>query len=271
MMCQDDFMLIYGDCLEVMATLHDNSVDMALVDLPYAVLNKSNQHAAWDKELPIDSLWEQWRRIVKPNGAIVLFGQGLFSAKLMLSQPKMYRYSLVWDKVLKNGFLNAKRMPLRQHEDILVFYEQMPVYNPQMVKCEPHQRNHPRGSQAQVKAPINRCYGTFHNLPDVITDEKYPSSIISIAKEHKNGEYYHPTQKPVALLEYLIRTYTNDGDCVLDNTMGSGSTMVACVNTKRRGIGIELSQEYYDIAVKRVNQAKLSTKNLFNYDEPTTT
>ena len=254
----DNITLLRGDCLEILPTMADCSCDMALVDLPYGCLNKGNKHAAWDKELPLDALWEQWKRIVKPNGAIVLFGQGLFSAKLIMSQPKMYRYSLVWDKVLKNGFLNANRMPLKQHEDILVFYQKMPVYNPQMAKCEPHQRNHGRGKL--IGRPNNRCYGNFTDLPTTISDEKYPTSILSVAKRHINGKAYHPTQKPVALLEYLIKTYTNEGDCVLDCTMGSGSTLVACVNTNRKGVGIELMQEYYDIAVKRVKDAQAQLK-----------
>lgn len=250
--------LLRGDCLEILPTIADCSCDMALVDLPYGCLNKGNKHAAWDKEMPLDALWEQWKRIVKPNGAIVLFGQGLFSAELMMSQPKMYRCSLVWDKVLKNGFLNANRMPLKQHEDILVFYRQMPTYNPQMVKCKPHKRNHSRGNLQ--RQPKNRIYGDFVATPTIVSDEKYPTSIICVPKEHSNGSFYHPTQKPVALLEYLIKAYTNEGDCVLDCTMGSGSTMVACANTGRRGIGIELMQEYYDIAVKRVKDAQAQLK-----------
>lgn len=253
-----DIELYNGDCLEIMPTIKDCSCDMVLVDLPYGCLNKGNKHATWDKELPIDALWEQWKRIVKPNGAIVLFGQGLFSAKLMMSQAKMYRYSLVWDKVLKNAFLNANRMPLKQHEDILVFYRSMPTYNPQMVKCEHHKRNHSRGNLQ--RQPKNSIYGDFVATPTIISDEKYPTSIIRIQKEHCNGKFYHPTQKPVALLEYLIKTYTNEGDCVLDCVMGSGSTMVACANTKRRGIGIELMPEYYDIAEKRVMDAQAQLK-----------
>lgn len=255
-----DIELYNGDCLEILPTIADCSCDMALVDLPYGVLNKKNRHAQWDKELPLDALWEQWKRIVKPNGAIVLFGQGLFSAKLMMSEPKMYRYSLVWDKVLKNGFLNANRMPLKQHEDVLVFYRSMPTYNPQMIKCEPHKRNHSKGNLQTQK---NRCYGHFVATPTIVSDEKYPTSIVSIPKQHINGKSYHPTEKPVALLEYLIKTYTNEGDFVLDCTMGSGSTMVACANTNRRGIGIELMQEYYDIAVKRVNDAQAQLKMEF--------
>lgn len=257
--------LMNGDCLELLPGLPDCSCDMALVDLPYGCLNKSNRHAAWDKELPLDTLWKEWKRIVKPSGAIVLFGQGIFSAKLIMSQPKLYRYSLVWDKVLKNGFLNANRMPLKQHEDILVFYQQMPAYNPQMTKCDPHKRNHSKGNLSRRQS--NRCYGNFVDTPTVISDEKYPTSIISIPKQHVNGKAYHPTEKPVKLLEYLIRTYTNEGDCVLDCAMGSGSTMVGCVNTNRRGIGIELMPEYYSTAARRVNEAR-ETKLAIQSQQP---
>lgn len=249
--------MMNGDCLEIMPAIADKSVDVVLTDLPYGCLNKGNKHATWDKELPLGVLWEQWKRIVKPNGAIVLFGQGLFSAKLMISEPKMYRYSLVWDKVLKNGFLNANRMPLRQHEDILVFYRLMPTYNPQMMKCEPHKRNHTRGN---LQAQRNRCYGDFVATPTIVSDEKYPTSIVSIPKQHINGKSYHPTEKPVALLEYLIKTYTNEGDCVLDCTAGSFSTMVACVNTGRKGIGIELMNEFYEIGVSRILSAMAQPK-----------
>lgn len=253
-----------GDCLEVMPTLADGSVDMVCTDLPYAVLNKSNPSAKWDKEIDMDRMWEQVWRVLKPNGACILFGQGLFSAKLMMSQPKLYRYSLVWNKVLKSGFLNANRMPLRQHEDILVFYRSLPTYNPQMTKCQPHQRNHSKGNMLQQQT--NSCYGDFVGTPTIISDEKYPTSIVSIPKSHVNGEFYHPTCKPVALMEYLIKTYSNEGDTILDFTMGSGSTMVACVNTNCKGIGIELMEEYYNIAVKRVQEAQMQSKNLFNMD-----
>jgi DNA modification methylase len=174
----------------------------------------------------------------------------MFTAQLMMSNTKLWRYNLVWDKVAKNGFLNANRMPLRQHEDICVFYKTLPTYNPQMAKCEPHKRNHSKGNM--VKPNKNSCYGKFVEVPTKITDEKYPTSIITISKEHKTGYFFHPTQKPVALLEYLIRTYTNEGDTVLDNTMGSGSTMIACINTNRNGIGIELNEDYFKIAQNRV-------------------
>lgn len=251
--------LLRGDCLEILPTMADCSCDMALVDLPYGCLNKGNKHAAWDKELPLDALWEQWTRIVKPNGAIVLFGQGMFSAKLMLSQPKLWRYNLVWDKCRATGFLNANKMPLRYHEDILVFYRSLPTYNPQMEELNGRERNHPQGYGEHRE--YNRCYGNIKRITPQIYDKKHPRSIIKIAKEHGRKEHaLHPTQKPIVLMEYLIKTYTNEGDTVLDCTMGSGSTLVACVNTGRRGIGIELMQEYYDIAVKRVKDAQAQLK-----------
>ncbi len=247
-----DISLYRGDCLEVLPTLADKSVDCIITDLPYAVLNKSNPSARWDNEIDMPEMWEQIWRGLKPDGACVLFGQGLFSAKLMMSQPTNYRYTLIWDKARITGFLNANRMPLRQHEDILVFYRKLPTYNPQMVKCEPHERNHPRGNNPKIS---NRCYGDFKALPAYVSDEKHPTSIIRVPKSHVNGKFYHPTEKPVPLLEWLVKTYTNEGDTVLDFTMGSGSTMVACVNTGRKGIGVELESEYFDIAVKRVTDA----------------
>lgn len=172
----------------------------------------------------------------------------------MLSNRKTWKYNLIWDKVAKTGFLNAKKMPLRQHEDICVFYKTLPKYNPQMTKCAPHKRNHSKGN---MKNPCkNQCYGKFKEIPAIISDEKYPTSIISISKEHSIGKFFHPTQKPVALLEYLIKTYTNENDLVLDNCMGSGSTGVACINTNRNFIGIELDKEYFEIAKQRIEEAE---------------
>lgn len=249
-----------ADCLEKMKDIPDGSVDAIITDLPYSVLNKSNPHAQWDNIIPFEPLWEQYERIIKDNGAIVLFAQGMFTAQLMMSNPKLYRYSLVWDKVLKTGFLNSKKMPLRQHEDILVFYKSLPTYNPQMVKCEPHKRNHSKGNGKHRE--VNRCYGNYVETPTIISDEKFPTSIISIPKEHINGKSYHPTEKPVDLIAYLIRTYTNEGDTVLDSTMGSGTTCVAAIREKRHYIGIELNEEYFNIAKKRIEN-ELNQPTLF--------
>lgn len=242
--------LIHGDCLVAMKDIPDKSVDMILCDLPYEVLHKNNPHAQWDRKIPFNKLWEQYNRVVKDNGAIVLFAQGMFTAELMMSNPKMWRYNLVWDKCRVTGFLNANRMPMRCHEDICVFYKKQPTYNPQMTKCEPHKRNHSKGNM--VKQGKNSCYGNFVEVPTKITDEKYPTSIISISKEHKVGNFFHPTQKSVALLEYLIKTYSNEGETILDNTMGSGSTGVAAKLLNRNFIGIEMNEEYFKIAQQRI-------------------
>lgn len=249
--------LYHGDCLDVLPTLADGSISACITDLPYGCLNKGNKHAQWDKEIDFDALWAQLLRVCKPNAAIVLFGQGLFSAKLMMSQPKLYRYSLVWDKINRpTGFLDARRKPLKIHEDILVFYRSLPTYNPQMTVGD---KVHSRGKCGNgLGGGKNRCYGDFKQTEAVLTNEKYPNTICRFAKEHRN--FNHPTQKPVALLEYLIRTYSNEGDAVLDCTMGSGSTLVACANTGRKGVGIELMEEYYNIAVKRVKDAVAQPK-----------
>lgn len=241
-----------GDCLQVMSEIEASSIDMILCDLPYGILNKRNKLAKWDCPIDLDKLWSEYSRIIKPNGAIVLFGNGAFTAELVMSNRKLWRYNLVWDKVQKTGFLNANRMPLRQHEDLAVFYKKPPVYNPQMRKCAPHERNHSRGNLNNQY--VNSCYGNFKTVENKRNLEKYPTSIISIPKEHKIGELYHPTQKPVALLEYLIKTYTNPGETVLDNCMGSGSTGVAAVNTGRNFIGIELDENYFHVAKERINE-----------------
>ena len=243
------------DCLIGMKDIPDKSIDCIICDLPYGVLNKGNVNAKWDSIIPFDQLWKQYERIIKDNGAILLFGQGMFSAELMLSNNKLWRYNLIWDKVAKTGFLNANRMPLRQHEDIMLFYKKLCTYNPQMRKCEPHKRNHSKGNMKQPKR--NNCYGKIIEIPTIVTDEKFPISIISIAKEHETGKFYHPTQKPVALIEYLIKTYTNEGELVLDNCMGSGTTAIACMNTNRNFIGFELNKEYFDIACKRIEENKM--------------
>ena len=238
------------DCLEGMKRIPDGSVDCVICDLPYEVLNKNNANVQWDRIIPFEPLWGQYERIVKDNAAIILFGQGMFTAKMMLSNSKLWRYNLIWDKVAKSGFLNSKRMPLRQHEDICVFYKQLPTYNPQMVKCEHHKRNHTKGNGKHSQK--NSCYGTFVEVPTIVSDEKYPTSIISVSKEHKIGHFFHPTQKPVALIQYLIRTYSNDGDTILDNCMGSGTTAIACIREKRNFIGFELNPEYYEACRKRI-------------------
>ena len=246
------------DCMEGMKRIPDGSVDCIICDLPYGVLNKGNEHAQWDCPLPMDKLWAEYERVTKDNAAIILFAQGMFTADLMVSNRNMWRYNLIWDKMGKTGFLNANRMPLRQHEDICVFYNSLPVYNPQMEKCELHKRNHGRGN---LKSPVtNSCYGKHIEVKTIESDEKFPTSIISISKEHKIGHFFHPTQKPVSLLKYLVLTYSNKGDTILDNCMGSGTTALACIDTGRNFIGFEKEKKYFDIAMQRIAQMRQQPK-----------
>lgn len=230
--------LIYGDCIEVMKKIPDHSIDMILTDLPYGVTARNK----WDTVIPFGLLWEQYKRIIKDNGAIVLFGSGMFTADLMASNRKMWRYNLIWQKTQPTGFLNAKKMPLRTHEDICVFYKKPPVYNPQKTK------GHKRKISHRTVETMN--YGN-HGESKYDSTERYPKSILTFAKDSQKSAL-HSTQKPVALLEYLVKTYTNDGETVLDSCMGSGSTGVACFNTGRDFIGIENDYEIYQTALKRL-------------------
>lgn len=235
-----------------MQKLPDHSIDLILADLPY-----SKTHNRWDSLIPFNELWEQYNRIIKEHGAIVLFGQTDFSAQLIMSNPKMFRYTLVWDKVRTTGFLNAKRMPLRRHEDILVFYKKLPTYNPQMV--EGGEPSHSRGKKWADKGNAQddgRIYGKYrhdYDAPSTQTNMKYPTSILQFSNRVQGN--VHPTQKPIELLEYLIKTYSNEGDIVLDNTMGSGSTGVAALHTGRRFIGMEIEDKYFEIAKQRIEEA----------------
>lgn len=240
--------LLHGNCLDMMKNIRDNSVDMILCDLPYGVTARNK----WDVIIPFEPLWTQYNRVIKSGGgAIVLFASGMFTAKLMLSNEKMWRYNLIWEKTQPTGFLNAKRMPLRNHEDICVFYDKQPVYNPQ--KTSGHIR---KVSKAEHK--IN-CKNTLdysqHGLSTYDSTERYPKSVWKFSKDSQFSAL-HPTQKPVALLEELIKTYTSEGDVVLDNCMGSGSTGVACINTNREFIGIELDDGYFEIAHQRIYNHK---------------
>jgi len=242
--------LYQGDCLEILKDIPDGSVDMILCDLPYGVLNRDNPSAKWDNIIPLDLLWREYERIVKEDGAIVLFAQGMFTAKLMMSNEKLWRYNLIWYKDRPTGILNANRMPLRGHEDICVFYKKLPLYNPQKIYA-PDRLNHPIGSGEHKDR--NQCYGKFNRVMDpTISEYKFPTSVIYCPAEHKCDGHNHPTQKPVELCRWLIRTYTNENDVVLDNTMGSGTTGVACKLENRGFIGIELLEEYFNLAKERI-------------------
>ena len=236
----NDFKLFRGDCLEIMRDIPDKSIDMILCDLPYGKTRNK-----WDSIISLDKLWEQYNRIIKDNGAISLFAQTPFDKVLGVSNLKMLRYEWIWEKEQGTGFLNAKKMPLKNHENILIFYKKPPIYNPQMKKGKPYtlERNTYTvnyGKQVDMVRTEN-------------TGERYP---LTILKFKRDKEKLHPTQKPVALLEYLIKTYTNEGEIVLDNCMGSGSTGVACLNANRKFIGIELDENYYNIACNRINNIK---------------
>lgn len=235
--------------MELMNELPDGSVDMILCDLPYGVTKNK-----WDSVIPLEPLWIEYKRIIKPNAAVVLFADGMFEAKLMMSNPNMWRYNLVWNKVLSSGFLNANRMPLRSHEEICVFYQKQPVYNPQKTEGS---KNHSKGKQ---KENANDNYGhyDFVDNADSLGNMKHPTSIITFAKPHPSISV-HPTQKSLELCEWLIRTYTNPESIVLDPCMGSGTTCVAAKKTGRRYIGFELDENYFNIAKERIENANLKS------------
>ena len=243
-----DYQLLFGDCLQLMSDLPDHSVDMILTDLPYGCTHNSK-----DQPLPLKSLWEQYIRVAKPNACIALFCQGTFFVDLVNSNRRMYRYDLVWDKVLTTGFLNAKRMPLRQHEQIAIFYDRLPHYTPQFHRGAPL---HGRGTAYRAKALVNNNYGSFRNLDTGRAGStlKYPTSVMTVKKLHPS-QTQHPTEKPVTLLEQLISMYTVGGDVVLDSCMGCGSTGIAAVNLSRKFIGMEIDPDYFEIASKRIQQA----------------
>lgn len=235
--------LMQGDCLDLMQSIPSASVDMVLCDLPYGTTAKNK----WDTVIPFSNLWESYKRVVKDNGAILLFGQPPFSSLLISSNIRMFRYEWIWEKPLAQGFLNANKMPLRATENISVFYKKLPTYNPQMISGKPY-------NKGIRKANCTTNYGDFGETDGINeTGERYPVNVLKFSNgNHKN--ILHPTQKPVAMLEYLIKTYTNVGETVLDNCMGSGSTGVACVNTGRNFIGIELDAKYFEIAKRRIEK-----------------
>lgn len=236
--------IYFGDCLEVMKLIDDATIDLILCDLPYGVTKNK-----WDSVIDLKKLWSEYERVIKDNGAIVLFGQDKFTAKLMLSNEKLHRYNLIWEKTTPTGHLNAKRMPLRSHEDIMVFYKKLPTYNPQ--KTTGHERKvstakHKRNSKKTTN------YGE-HGLTTYDSTERYPKSVLTFATD-KQKEALHPTQKPLALMEYLIATYTNEGETVLDNCAGSGTTGLAAKNLNRNYIMIENDEINYKTCIKRVGE-----------------
>lgn len=240
-----EFKLWKGDCLVEMNNIPDKSVDFICTDLPYEVTQNK-----MDIKIPFEPLWKHYRRIIKDTGGIALFGQGLFYVDLVNSNRKMFKYDIVWDKVLTSNFLNAKKMPLRQHEQIAIFYKKPPIYNPQFTEGKPL---HSKGKSYKEKEHKNQNYGRFEMTDDSRcgSTEKYPTSIIKFQKPHPSVAQ-HRTEKSILLLENLIKTYTNEGETVLDSCMGSGTCGIACFNTNRNFIAIEMNDAEFEKAEKRI-------------------
>lgn len=244
-----------GDCLELMNEIPDSSIDMILCDLPYGTTKNK-----WDSTIPLDKLWEHYKRIITPNGCIALFSQTPFDKVLGNSNLKMLKYEWIWEKPRATGMLNCHHAPMKCHENILIFSNgaaspikdksKRMIYNPQFTDGKPYISN--SGSKSTN-------YGKYHPITTVNDGKRYPRDV-QIFKHDK--QKLHPTQKPVALLEYLIKTYTNEGGAVLDNCMGSGSTIVACINTNRHYIGYELNEQYFKIAEDRINKALIENNKL---------
>ncbi len=236
--------LMKGDCLERMKEIESGSVDMILTDPPYGTTA-----CKWDSIIPLEPMWEQLKRIIKPNGAIVMTASQPFTSVLVTSNLKMFRYCMVWDKVIHSNPLIAKVQPLTTHEDVVVFYRKKPTYNPQMKEGKAIKRGGADSGASETKG------GTIMtNRSKESTTARYPNKIITVSNADKTN-IVHPTQKPVALMEYLIKTYTNESETVLDFTMGSGSTGVAAKNLNRKFVGIELDDKYFEIAKDRINKA----------------
>ena len=238
------------DCLEGMKKIPDGAIDMVLCDPPFGTTANY-----WDKRIPFEPLWEQYKRITKKNAAIVLFSQLPFGAELIMSNRKMFRYEWIWEKNFGVGFLQAHKMPLRAHENILVFYQKLPTYNPQKTKaekkCSCRSRNKDTCNVYSIRGRKSEKYiykDDGYRFPKDIQKFQTPNTT--------SGRVVHPTQKPVDLLEYLIKTYTNEGELVLDNCIGSGSTAVAAINTNRNFIGFETDKKYFDIACKRIKEVR---------------
>lgn len=234
--------LLLGDCLERLAELHDGSIDLILADPPYGTTACN-----WDSILPFDELWRQLKRVARPNAAIVMTACQPFTSLLIQSNLKEFRYCWVWDKQVGRGHLVAKKRPMARHEDIVVFYKKAPTYNPQMTKREKPIKGK-EGRRTDIMGGVSSGY-------EAVYEYKYPQTIISIPSEG-NSSKEHPTQKPVALMDYLIRTYSNEEDTVLDFCMGSGSTGVAAVKAKRDFVGIEKDLAYMAIAQRRIEEVE---------------
>ena len=240
-----EYNLLNGDCIEMMNTLEPESVDLILTDLPYGVLNKRNK---WDNIIDFEQMWDAFDRISKPNTAFITTAKQPFTSQLIMSNLKDFRYTMVWEKSKATGYLNSKRMPLVSHEDIVVFYKKLPTYNPQMTVGEPYDK----GKAVRDTESYGEQTKAIH-----VKNEKgmrYPRSVKYFVTAEMEGKL-HPTQKPIKLFEWFIKMYSNENGVVLDPTMGSGTTGVACVNTNRNFIGIELDDAYFKTAKNRIEKS----------------
>lgn len=235
--------LMQGDCIKLMNEIPSNSVDMILADLPYGTTKNP-----WDATIPFIRLWQHYERIIKDNGAIVLTASQPFTTDVINSNRRLFRYELIWEKQKGSDPLNAKRKPLKSHENILVFYKKQPTYNPQFEEGEPYAGRIDKSVKSSNFNKAEKVKG------DGSDGRRYPKTVLKISNEGMNSKNLHPTQKPLRLIEWLVKTFTNEGDTVLDNCMGSGTTGVACINTGRLFIGIEMNEKYFEVAQKRLSQ-----------------
>jgi len=253
--------VIQGDCLNAMQNIPDNSIDMVLCDLPYGTTQNK-----WDSVIDLDKLWKQYNRIVKPNGAIVLTSQGVFTAKLILSNEKYFKYKIVWIKSKSTNFLNAKKQPLRKHEDICVFYKKQPNYNPQMTNGEAYdkgvRKDQYTGSYGDFKPRHVKSNGKRYPTDVIAFEEQEIEDYVYIKTAESEGKVYHPTQKPIELGRYLIRTFSNPGDIILDNACGSGSFLLSAILENRKFIGIEKNEDVLLHKVKEVDYIKVCTDRI---------
>ena len=242
--------LIEGDCLEALGSIPGGTVNMVLCDLPYGVTQN-----AWDSVIPLDKLWEQYLRVLSPRGVVALTGQGAFTARLILSQERLFKYKITWIKSKPTNFLNAKKQPLRKHEDICIFYARQPTYNPQMTEGIPYDKG-------VRKEQLTGAYGEFSPAHVKSDGSRYPTDVVYFKTAEAEGRVWHPTQKPVELGRYLIRTYTHPGDIVLDNCFGSGSFLVAAALERRHSIGIELNKNIAEFKKEKLDLLQVARQRL---------
>lgn len=238
------------DCLVKMKEIPSKSIDMILCDLPYGTTQNN-----WDSIIPLNKLWSEYNRIIKDRGVIALTSTGTFTGKLIMSQADMYKYKWVWEKSKATNFLNAKKQPLRKHEDVCIFYKKFPGYNPQMTEGDPYDKG-------VRKDQLTGSYGEFEPINVESSGARYPTDVLYFKTAESEGEVYHPTQKPVAMGRYFIRTYTNPGDLVLDNTSGSGSFLVSALIEGRNFIGIEKNENSKRFKKEKIDYIKVSIKRL---------